>query len=77
LHKHIAGNSEMAALVTDLARIRRLSQLQANRDYAPEFIGLPRQPTVPANSITQRESQAADTAVRAHVRRGLERNLQD
>jgi DNA-binding FadR family transcriptional regulator len=35
------------------------------------------QPTVPADAIAQRDPQADDTAMRAHLRQGLEKNLQD
>jgi DNA-binding GntR family transcriptional regulator len=66
----------VAALVAELERIQLLRRLQANWHYTPVFIGLPRHHIAHADAIAQCDPQAADTALRAHVRQGLEKKLQ-
>ena len=75
-HRRIAEISRVPALVGELERIQLLRQLQANWHYTPEFIGLPRCHAVLVDAIAQRDPQAADAAMRAHVRQGLEKELQ-
>ena len=76
-HRRIAEISRVPALVRELERIQLLRRLQANWHYTPEFIGLPRLHAVLVEVIAQRDPEAADKVMRAHVRQGLEKELQN
>jgi DNA-binding GntR family transcriptional regulator len=74
-HKRLAELSRVPALVEALEHIQLLRQLQANWHYVPSMAGLPRWHSLLVDAIAQRDPQAADAAMRTHVRRGLEKEL--
>lgn len=74
-HQQIARLSRCKALVRQLERIELLRRLQANWYFAPEFTDPPRWHSLLVDAIRDRDPVAADQAMRAHVRNGLEKEL--
>jgi len=74
-HARIAKISRCRALVRELERIELLRRLQANWYFAPAPPDPPRYHSVLVDAIKARNPVQADAIMRAHVRRGLEKEL--
>jgi DNA-binding GntR family transcriptional regulator len=74
-HRQIAELSRCPALVGELERIELLGRLKANWIFVEELPDPPRHHGHLVDLIRQRDPVAADAAMRAHVRRGLEKEL--
>lgn len=74
-HRQIARISRCRALVRELERIELLRRLQANWYFAPEIPDPPRHHSLLVDAIQKRNRAEADTAMRAHVQSGLEKEL--
>jgi len=74
-HRRIAELSRCPALVRELERIQLLRQLQAIWLYMPNVIGPARMHSELVEVIATRDPQAADAAMREHVRYGLKKEL--
>lgn len=74
-HRRIAELSRVPALVTELERIELLRRLQANWIYIQQMLTPLRYHCQLVDAIRARDVQAADTAMRAHVRRGFEKEV--
>jgi DNA-binding GntR family transcriptional regulator len=74
-HRRIAELSRCRALVRELERIELLRRLQANWYLVPDLPDHPRHHSLLVDAIKARDPIAADAAMRAHVRRGLEKEL--
>lgn len=75
-HRQIARISRCRALVRELERIELLRRLQANWYFTPDFPDLPRYHSRLVDAIQARDVVVADMVMRAHVRNGLEKELQ-
>jgi DNA-binding GntR family transcriptional regulator len=75
-HRRIAEISLCPALVRELERIELLRRLQANWYFAPALADPPRWHSRLVDAIERRDPLEADAAMRAHVRSGLEKELQ-
>jgi DNA-binding GntR family transcriptional regulator len=74
-HRRIAEISRCRALVRELERIELLRRLQANWYFAPELPDPPRCHALLVDAIQSGDAVAADAAMRAHVKKGLEKEL--
>lgn len=74
-HRQIACVSGCPALVGELERIELLHRLQANWFFAPDHADPPRYHAELVDAIERRDPDAADAMMRAHVKRGLEKEL--
>jgi DNA-binding GntR family transcriptional regulator len=74
-HRRVAELSRCAALVNELERIELLGRLKANWIFVEDLPDPPRHHGHLVDLIWQRDPVAADAAMRAHVRRGLEKEL--
>lgn len=74
-HREIARISRCPALVRELERIELLRRLQANWYFAPDLPDPPRHHSQLVDAIQGRDPVPADAAMRAHVRKGLEKEL--
>ena len=75
-HRGIAELGRCTALVAELERIELVRRLKANWIFVEELEDPPRHHGVLVDAIRRRDPVAADAAMRAHVRRGLEKELQ-
>jgi DNA-binding GntR family transcriptional regulator len=75
-HRRIAELSRCPALVQELERIELLRRLQANWIYVPDRRDPPRWHSQLVDALQTRDPHAAVVAMRAHVRSGLEKELQ-
>lgn len=74
-HRRIAEISRCPLLVEQLERIELHQRLRANWVYVPEMAEMPRQHAVLVDAIQAADVDAADAAMRAHVRLGLDKEL--
>jgi DNA-binding GntR family transcriptional regulator len=74
-HRRVAELSRCPALVSELERIELLGRLKANWIFVEDLPDPPRHHGHLVDLIRQRDPVAADAAMRAHVRRGLEKEL--
>jgi DNA-binding GntR family transcriptional regulator len=74
-HKRIAEISRVSALLRELERIELLALLQAIWHYFPEFSDPPNWHSLLVDTIRDRDPEAADQAMRLHVRMGLQKVL--
>jgi GntR family transcriptional regulator of vanillate catabolism len=74
-HCRIAEISRFSVLVRELERIELLRRLQANWYFAPQMLNPPRLHSLLVYAISNRDPEAAEGVMRAHVRRGLEKEL--
>jgi DNA-binding GntR family transcriptional regulator len=74
-HRGIAEISRCPALVDQLERIELSRRLKANWIFVEDLPDPPRHHGLLVDLIRQRDPIAADAAMRAHVRRGLEKEL--
>ncbi|MBX3444770.1 MAG: GntR family transcriptional regulator [Planctomyces sp.] len=74
-HRQIARTSGCGALVRSLERIELLRRLQANWYFAPGLCDPPRYHSLLVDAIDRRRPDEADAVMRAHVRKGLEKEL--
>jgi DNA-binding GntR family transcriptional regulator len=74
-HRRVAEISRCPVLVRELERIEVLSRLKANWILVEGLPDPPRHHGKLVDLIQSRDSVAADAAMRAHVRRGLEKEL--
>lgn len=74
-HRRIAEISRSRSLVRELERIELLRRLQANWYFTDEIPDQPRCHSRLVDCIKERDPAQADTEMRAHVRRGLEKEL--
>lgn len=74
-HRRIAELSRCPLLVEELERIELHQRLRANWIYVPEMPDPPRLHAVLVDAIKAADADAADAAMRAHVRLGLEKEL--
>jgi DNA-binding GntR family transcriptional regulator len=75
-HRRIAELGRCPALVAELERIELLGRLKANWIFVEDLPDPPRHHGHLADAIRRRDPIAADAVMRAHVRRGLEKELQ-
>src|SRR5262245_28614491 len=76
-HRRIAEVSRCPLLVQELERIELHLRLRANWIYVPEMPDPPRLHAVLVDAIKAADADAADVAMRAHVRLGLEKELRN
>jgi len=74
-HKQIAELSRFPVLVRELERIEMLDRLQANWCFVSELLDPPHWHTSLVVALQTRNPEQADLAMRAHVRRGLEKEM--
>jgi DNA-binding GntR family transcriptional regulator len=74
-HKRIAEISRVPALLRELERIELLVLLQAIWHYFPEFSDPYNWHSLLVDTIRDRDPEAADEAMRLHVRMGLQKVL--
>jgi DNA-binding GntR family transcriptional regulator len=74
-HRRIAEISRFPVLVRELERVELLRRLLANWFYAPALGNPPRLHSLLVDAIKARDPGAAEAAMRAHVRRGMEKEL--
>ncbi len=74
-HKRIAEVSGYPVLVRELERIEMLARLQANWCFVSELPDPPHWHLLLVHAIRSRDADAADHAMRSHVRRGLEKEM--
>src|SRR5262249_48755786 len=74
-HRRIAEGSRDPVLVRELERIEVLRRVQADWYYAPKMTTPPRLHSLLVDTIAGRDPEAAEAVMRAHVRRGLEKEL--
>jgi DNA-binding GntR family transcriptional regulator len=75
-HRGIGELGRCPALVAELERIELFRRLKANWIFVEELPDPPRHHGHLVDAIRQRDPIAADAVMRAHVRRGLEKELQ-
>src|SRR5262249_20800613 len=74
-HRRIAEESRQPVLVRQLERIEVLWRIEASWSAAPQLTSPPRLHSLPVDPIAGRAPEAAEAVMRAHVRRGLEKEL--
>jgi DNA-binding GntR family transcriptional regulator len=74
-HRRLAEVSRCRALAAGLERIELLRRLRANWYFAPEVPDPPRHHGLLVDTVRAGDPVAADAAMRAHVRSGLEKEL--
>jgi DNA-binding GntR family transcriptional regulator len=74
-HRRIAEVSRFPVLVREMERSELLRRLQACWFYMPEMVNPPRMHSLLVEPIERRDPEAAAAAMRAHVQRGLEKEL--
>jgi DNA-binding GntR family transcriptional regulator len=75
-HRRVAELSRCPVLVLDLERLEMLDRLRALWIYVPDRRDPPRWHSQLVDAIQTGDAQAAVAAMRAHVRSGLEKELQ-
>jgi DNA-binding GntR family transcriptional regulator len=75
-HRRIAELGRCADLIAELERIELLSRLKANWIFVEDLPDPPRHHGQLVDAIRERDPVAADAVMRAHIRRGLEKELQ-
>jgi DNA-binding GntR family transcriptional regulator len=74
-HKRIAEISRFPILVRELERLQLLRQLQLNWIYVPNVRNPPRYHARLVDPIKAHDPDAADAAMRAHIKAGLEKTI--
>jgi DNA-binding GntR family transcriptional regulator len=75
-HRRIAEISRCEALVTALDRLELIREMEATWSYVPNVRVPARQHSLLVDPIAHRDPLAADAAMRAHLRRALDKLLQ-
>jgi DNA-binding GntR family transcriptional regulator len=74
-HRRIAEISRFPVLARELERLELLQRLQANWFFAPGMVNPPRLHSLLVDAIKSRDPESAETTMRVHVRRGMEKEL--